>query len=532
MSAATETDVLVIGAGLSGAVVTRRLAEAGIAVTCLEQGRRWAPEDYRGPHDDWELAAMGPWHPSPNVRRLPEDYPIDDHQSEMKPLLFNGVGGSTILYGAFWMRMLPSDFRVRSLDGVADDWPISYEELAPFYDRVDADFGASGIAGDPAYPARPEYPMPPLPIGTWGEKVAAAHHRLGWHWWPGSNAIASRPYRGRRPCVQRSTCGMGCSEGAKASVDRTHWPDAEKLGARLIAGARVARVTVGQDGLADGAIYRLRNGSEHRIKARAVVMAASAIGTPRLLLMSADGGLSNASGLVGKRLMMHPFTRAVGLFEEPLGSTQGHWGQSLYSMELAETDASRGFVRGAKWNLTPSGGPLSAALFPWPDGPQWGERLHARVANWLGRAAIWGISCEDLPEERNAVALDHGQTDSDGNPAVRLSYRLSQNSKAMLAYNLERVIWSLEAAGAKQVVSRPFMGDYGWHPLGTCRMGDDPATSVVDRWGRSHDIANLFIADGSILVTGSSVNPSATIAALALRTAEHIVETHGAPGAA
>ncbi|MFO1171361.1 MAG: GMC family oxidoreductase [Hyphomicrobiaceae bacterium] len=525
--AVLETDVLVIGAGLSGAVVTKRLAEAGIAVTCLEQGRRWSAEDYRGPHDDWELSAMGPWHPSPNVRQLPEDYPIDDTSSDMKPLLFNGVGGSTVLYGAFWMRMLPSDFRVRSLDGVADDWPIAYEELAPYYDRVDADFGASGIANDPAYPERPEYPMPPLPIGAWGEKVAAAHNRLGWHWWPGSNAIASRPYRGRRPCVQRSACGMGCSEGAKASVDITHWPEAEKLGAKLITGARVSRLTMAKDGRVDGAIYRLRDGSESSVKTRAVVLAASAIGTARLLLMSAEGGLANSSGLVGKRLMMHPFTRAVGFFDEPLGSTQGHWGQSLYSMEFAETDTSRGFVRGAKWNLTPSGGPLGAALFPWDDGPSWGAQVHDRVGQWLGRSTIWGISCEDLPEERNTVTLDPRVVDSDGNPAVRMTYSLSENSKAMLAFNLQQVIESLEAAGAHRVISRPFMGDFGWHPLGTCRMGDDKATSVVDRWGRSHDIPNLFIADGSVLVTGSSVNPSNTIAALALRTADHIVATRG-----
>ncbi|MEZ5924301.1 MAG: GMC family oxidoreductase [Hyphomicrobiaceae bacterium] len=524
---APETDVLVIGAGLSGAVVTKRLAEAGITVTCLEQGRRWSAEDYRGPHEDWELAAMGPWHPSPNVRQLPEDYSIDDSASDMKPLLFNGVGGSTILYGAFWMRMLPSDFRVRSLDGVADDWPISYEELAPYYDRVDADFGASGIAGDPAYPARPDYPMPPLPIGSWGEKVAAAHNQLGWHWWPGSNAIASRPYRGRRPCVQRSTCGMGCSEGAKASVDITHWPAAEALGAKLVVGARVSRLTIGPDGRASGAIYRLRDGSEHQIAARVLVLAASAIGTPRLLLMSADGGLANSSGLVGKRLMMHPFTRAVGLFDEPLGSTQGHWGQSLYSMEFAETNTSRGFVRGAKWNLTPSGGPLGAALFPWPGGPLYGDVIHARVAEWLHRSTIWGISCEDLPEEQNCVTLDPARVDSDGNPGASLKYRLSENSKRMLAFNLERAVQSLEQAGARRVISRPFMADYGWHPLGTCRMGDDPDTSVVDPWGRSHDIPNLYVADGSVLVTGSSVNPSNTIAALALRTAEHIVAMRG-----
>ena len=221
-----DTEALIIGAGLSGAVIATVLARAGVKVTCLEQGGRCNAEDYRGRYEDWELAGLGPWHGSPNVRGAAADYPIDDSNSEMKPMMFNGVGGSTILYGAHWMRFLPSDFRVRTLDGVGDDWPISYAELAPWYDEADRQFGASGLAGDPAYPDRPDYPLPPLPVGRGGEKIAAAHVQLGWHWWPGSNAIASRPYDGRRQCVQRSTCGTGCNEGAKASVDITHWPKA------------------------------------------------------------------------------------------------------------------------------------------------------------------------------------------------------------------------------------------------------------------------------------------------------------------
>ena len=312
-----------------------------------------------------KLASFGPWHGSPIVRHGVDDYPIEDADSDMKPVLFNGVGGSTILYGAHWMRFLPSDFRVRSLDGVADDWPISYAELAPWYDEADRQFGASGLAGDPAYPDRPDYPLPPLPFGKGGQKVAAGHARLGWHWWPGSNAIASRPYDGRRQCVQRSTCGIGCNEGAKASVDVTHWPKAEAAGARLLTKARVLEICVDPADRANGAIYLDSEGIRHRITADIVIVAANAIGSARLLLASQSGrhpeGLANRSGLVGKRLMLHPFTRVVGFFDEPLDSWQGHWGQSLYSMEFAETQPARGFVRGAKWNLTPTGGPFDGS---------------------------------------------------------------------------------------------------------------------------------------------------------------------------
>jgi choline dehydrogenase-like flavoprotein len=527
------TDALIIGAGLSGAVVGRRLAEAGVDVLCLEQGGRPDPAAYRGEHDDWELTSFGPWHPNPNVRRAQADYPIDDSSSDIKPMMFNGVGGSTILYGAQWMRFMPSDFRTRSSDGVGDDWPISYEELAPFYDRIDVDFGVSGLNGDPAMPPQPDYPLPALPISPVGRKLMQGHAALGWHCWPGSNAIASRRYGALEPCVQLGVCGSGCPAGAKASVDITHWPIAEASGARLITEARVSRITHDAAGHANGAIFKGRDGVERRVSARIVVLAANAIGTPRILFSSRSplfpNGLANGSGLVGKRLMLHPFSRAVGFFDEPMESWQGHWGQTVYSLEFARTRPDLGFVRGAKWNLGPSGGPLGAALFPWPGEPLWGEAMHRHVDAWLGRTAVWGVICEDLPEEANRVDLHEEACDADGNPVPRLHYRMSDNSRAMMAFNLERAKESLAASGANRTLSVELMPDYGWHPLGTCRMGTDPANSVTDPFGAAHDVPRLYIVDGSLMVTGSCANPAATIAALALRTAEYLLRTRGAP---
>ena len=228
----THADVLIIGAGPTGGVTAKRLAQAGFEVVCLEQGDWPDHGKARGREADFELTAAKDWSWTPNVRQAPSDYPIEESESEITPLLGNGVGGSTLFYAAHWHRNMPSDFCVRSLDGVADDWPLTYEELEPYYERVERDFAVSGLAGDPAYPDRAKPPLPPSPLGRMGEMVARGHNQLGWHWWPGSNAIATREYGNLKPCVQRGTCMWGCPDGAKASADLTLWPVATELGVK------------------------------------------------------------------------------------------------------------------------------------------------------------------------------------------------------------------------------------------------------------------------------------------------------------
>jgi choline dehydrogenase-like flavoprotein len=528
---ATEpADVLIIGAGPSGGVVAKRLAEAGFTIVCLEQGDWHDKADYPGIRLDWELAARKQWATSPNIRGLPEDYPIVEEDSPVSPLMFNGVGGSTIIFAGAWPRMLPSDFRVRSLDGIADDWPLTYDELLPYYYRTDRDFGVSALPGDPAYPPdTQDPPLPPLPIGPAGTKVARAHTRLGWHWWPEFNAILSAPYDGRGACVLRSTCQSGCNEGAKASADITHWPKAIASGARLITGARVRRIEMNEAGLATGATWIDRDGAEHLQPASAVVLAANAIGSVRLLLLSADSrrpdGLANSSGLVGKRLMMHPFANVAGLFEDQLMSWQGQFGDLIESLEFYETDERRGFVRGARWGLAPTGGPINTAL-PSRAGTQvWGPEHHLHVKSHLGHGANWGLFAEDLPDEANRVTLSSTVTDSSGIPAPEVHYSMADNARRMLDFHIERATESLTEAGAYKIEVDRLMRYSGWHLLGTARMGDDPKTSVLDRWNRTHDVPNLYVVDGSCFVTSSGVNPTSSIVALALRAADHMVET-------
>ncbi len=522
----SRPDVLIIGAGASGAVAAKRLAEGGFDVVCLEQGQRTDPGAYRGAYPDWELTGLKQWNWDPNVRQADADYPVEVSESDIDPLMFNGVGGSTVQFAAQWPRLAPSDFHVRSLDGVADDWPLTYEELQPYYERSDVDFGVSGMGGDPAYPPGAEPPLPPLPVPDVANEIARAHNRLGWHWWPGYNAIASRSYRGRRPCVQRGTCAWGCGEGAKGSTDQTHWPDAERLGVKLATGARVYEITVNGRGLATGAAYVDHEGVHRHQEASVVMLAANGIGTPRLLLLSSSAhfpdGLANRSGLVGKRLMMHPFGTVIGLFDRRWASWQGHWGQSLQSMQFYETGPSADFVRGAKWGLQPTGGPLGVAMGFGGD-PVWGEELQERVSKSLGHSIMWGIIGEDLPDESNAVTLDSELVDSDGVRAPRIHYRVSGNSTRLLEFHAERASESLIEAGAYETIVTPQVRGTGWHLLGTARMGDDPESSVVDRWGRAHDVGNLFVIDGSLFVTSGGVNPTATISALALRATEHLI---------
>src|SRR5258708_904480 len=262
----------------------------------------------------------------------------------------------------------------------------------------------------------------------------------------------------------------GCVEGAKGSVDLTHWPQNVKAGVRLITGARVRRLEVNSAGLVTGAEYVDRSGAVHFQPASVTVLGASGIGTPRILLLSGSlkfpNGLANSSGLVGRRLMMHPFGTVVGLFDEDLQSTHGLWGQHIHSLEFYETDSSRGFLRGAKWGLQPTGGPLSMTRnYPWGDNPVWGKDFHKNIAKRLGHSAMWGIIAEDLPEEANRVVLDPVRKDSDGIPAAKLVYRMSENSRRLLQFHLQRARESLEAAGARETVIAPLIRETGWHLL-------------------------------------------------------------------
>jgi len=521
-----SVDVLIVGAGAAGAALAWSLAETRMRIVCLEQGGWMDPSRYPTTRPDWEIQSFGEFGLSPNGRGRREDYPVNDEDSPIKISNFNAVGGGTILYAAHFPRLHPSDFRVHSLDGVGDDWPLDYDTLAPYYDQNAEMMGVAGLAGDPAYP--PKRPtLPPVPLGRLGETLAKGFDALGWHWWPSDSAIATREHAGRAPCINLGPCITGCAQGAKGSTDVTYWPAAVRAGVELRTHCRVREVTLGANGLVDGAIYIDAEGREQRQRAEIVVIACNGVGTPRLLLNSASrqfpDGLANRSGLVGRNLMFHPYAMVTGYFPERLEGYKGPMGCSLICQEFYETDRSRGFVRGYSFEMLRGMGPVSTALQAWSGGRlPWGPTHHEAYEALWDRSAGMVAICEDLPEEHNRVTLDPRLEDADGIPAPKIHYQLSENSQSMLDHAVARGKQVLEAAGAKETLAVAPLPPAGWHLMGTARMGTDPQRSVVNEWGRSHDVKNLFIVDGSVFVTSGGVNPTNTIQALALYVADRI----------
>ena len=528
---ATEpiADVLVVGSGAGGGALSWRLAEAGVDVVCLERGDWTDPATYPATTAEWESRRVRDFHPNPNIRRRVTDYPIDDATSVIKPLMFCGVGGSTIMWTAHNPRFHPSDFRTKTLDGVGDDWPLSYDELAPHYELNDRMIGVAGINGDPAMPARDPRPVPPLPLGEGAERLVAAFDRLGYHWWPADSAVLTRDYDGRLACNNCGPCELGCTRRSKASSDVTYWPKALEKGARVVTRAAVREITLDERGRANGAVWIDDDGAERLQKANVVVLAANGVGTPRLMLLSTSArfpnGLANSSGLVGRNLMLHPIALATGVFDDNVGSFLGPDGLTIFSQEWYETDPERDFVRGYGIQVTRGQGPLISALGGFALDVPWGRGHHDRFEQVFGHVATMAILIEDLPHESNLVRLSDSKQDRFGVPSPQMVYEVDDNSLRASKHGIEHSIEVLEEAGASEVLTMDVLPMAGFHLMGTARMGDDPARSITDGFGRTHDVPNLFVADGSLFTTSAGVNPTPTIQALALRVADHIVAT-------
>ena len=525
-----ESDVLVVGAGAGGAAAAWRLAGHGLRITCLERGGWTDPEASPSLDAGWEIVRQRRWHPNPNVRRGVDDDPVDDAESEIKPLFFNGVGGSTVLWSCHLPRMHPSDFRSRSLDGVGDDWPLRYDDLAPYYDLNETMMGVAGLRGHPAYPACAAPRQPPVGLAPGARRIAQALNRLGWSWWPAEIAInTGAAGAARGTCNHCGPCELHCPRRAKASTDLTYWPAALARGVRLVTRAHVTEILTAPDGRAAGAVWRDADGRSRRHLAPIVVLAANGIGTPRLALLS--GGLADRSGLVGRRLMLHPLARVTGVFDAPTGGHRGIAAGGLVSHAFYETDRARGFARGVKLQALGTPGPALTALGALGRRVPWGRGHHADFARLFDHAYSLSVCSDDMPDLANRVTLSDRLTGADGLPAAKMRYRIPAQARKALDFGRDRAREALREAGARALVEMENVPDAGFHLMGTMRMGTDPETSVVDPWGEAHDVPGLFVADGSSFVTAAAVNPTNTLQALALRAADRIRATRGARAA-
>ncbi len=515
-------DVVVIGAGMGGAAFCYQLSRKapGLKTVCLERGGWVSLDEMPVTQKTFQRQALSNWSPSPNVRKTAVsssptvDYPIDDENSVVKPLMWNAVGGSTIAWAAHFPRLHPSDFKTKTLDGVGDDWPFTYFDLEPYYDLNDEMMGVSGLAGDPAYPPKKSTRMPPLPLGKMGETAVQGFNKLGWHWWPVDAAINSVSRNGRSACNHCGPCQQGCHNHAKASVDQTYWPLAIQQGVELRTHA-IAQQIHQENGVATAVTYKDGNNEIHYQPAKYIVIACNGIGTPRLMLQSQIGG-----PMVGKCLMFHPVGYIRAISETPLDGPSGPIGACIYSHEFYETDLSRGFVRGVQLQVTRENPLLTQSTYP---EPAWGRAAQEQLREEFHHAFRILTMIEDLPETHNRVELTNEMAD-DGLFGVKLNYTLSENSQKMLDFGMDMAKTVLKNAGVHKSVDTVHAPGTGWHLLGTARMGTNPQTSVVNEQGRCHTHPNVLVVDGSVMPTVGAVNPGSTIGALALKFAHQLAK--------
>lgn len=534
-----EVDFVIVGSGAAGGIMARELSEAGHSVVVLEQGPHLQAQDFK--HDEWSLDHNGElmWgarEGHPQTFRKSENDIAEERESVCR--YAHNVGGSSIHFsGNFW-RLRPIDFMEASVRGTVPgtsfvDWPISYEDLEPYYTKVDWEIGVSGLQGPWDPPRSREYPCPPMPIKGSDVLLERAARQMGLNPYPAPVAILSQPYNGRPGCIHCGFCnGFGCEANAKSSTMVAMIPLALATGnCELRTGCTVSRVNTNERGRASEVIYWEEDGTEQAQRTRAVVLCANGAETPRLLLHSESSqfpdGLANSSGVVGRNLMFNGYTTVAGIFEQPVNAWKSVPATRVIH-DFYELDPGLGFYGGGGIDgRHPSrGAPLefaqiSGSLVP---GPRWGSEFKRNLAYDFSHVAAFDGHTTSLPQASNNVTLDPNVQDRWGRPAIRCTYMDHPDDLATMRWFLDKTTELMEAAGASRIEgSYPETGQEGnVHLLGTCRMGDDPATSVIDRNNRSHDVPNLFMCDGSTLVTSGRGQPTMTIMALAFRAADMI----------
>ncbi len=572
----SQRSVIVVGSGAGGSVAAWELARAGHEVLVLEKGRNLLPGlgtacgIHHIPFANDEVKTGRAFENQdttlePRTARSQAEAAAGTARSFVGDVntLPTTVGGGTVHWDAKVPRFWRQDFQGRSLYGPIDaanvaDWPLAYEELAPFYDEVERRLGVQGdVARMPAAtlaqaPRRHRFPLPPNPPMLGGLRLAAGAEHLGYHAYPFPMAVNSRRFDGRPPCNSCGFCsGYGCPILARGSAAVSFLHPALRAGARLRSRCFVHRVELSPDGRrAIGVAYRDGHGRERHVRADVVILAASAIETARLALLSATGGhaegLGNRSGQLGRNLMFHLFTLGIALFGDEPHAWRGP--STTFTIDdfvgpdrsAAARASGLPFLKGG---ICEVGGGLTlleeAGIYTVLPG-RWGASLKQAMRTSALRRHLAGLSMvgEDLPQEANRVDLDPAVRDVYGFPVPRITHTSHPFELAASRYfgpQLGAICAAAPGAiaagwlpvGLLAEASGGFGSPYAGpastaHIMGTARMGDDPGTSVVDRWGRMHDIDNVYVADGSVFVSSGGFNPTLTIMALSLRMARRL----------
>ena len=506
-----KVDVCIVGSGAAGGSLSLALAEAGIKVVVLEVGPWWNPlTDYI--HNPLEMPGRFRWNMP--VTQVGDRVGRTPHSSW-------GVGGGMNHWTAAVGRFEEEDFKQGTLEGMGADWPFSYADLVPYYEKAEAQLGVSGLAaGAPAGYVQGKPPNPAHRLFYANQLLKKGFDKLGIPSYSGSVAINSQIYKGRPACNYCGGCSMGCPIGAKANTAITHFPQAIKLGVEVRARSYATQIRMDNRGRAKSVVYFDFNGVEQEQEANIVVAAGWTIESPRLLLNSATSqipdGLANSSGLVGRGLTCILGGRIRAIYDEPVDGFRGFNLNNLESRHFYKTDASRGYWGGWTFEASSSGHPLSYAN---QRGRLWGHGLieHMKTFRSYAALSVWGRATVSLD---NRVTIDDQVKDEYGIPAAKITYHFSDNDHKLSREGRRRGEEAFEAAGAKEVWSDgPTRGSY-W--LGGLRMGSDPAASVTNGYGQTHDIPNLFVV-GPMLIPGAvGIQPTLTIVALGNRIGEYI----------
>ena len=529
-----EVDFVIVGSGAAGGVLAKELATTGFKIVVLEQGPWISPSEFS--HD--EIKTFQESQLTNDPKRQPQTFrktPQDKAEKHVAVIYGRLVGGGSVHFtGNFW-RFHEIDFVERSHRGAIPgtgfaDWPLTYAEMEPYYTKVDWEIGISGLAGSSPFdpPRSRPYPVPPMPVKSSGVIFERAAWKLGLHPFPAPMAILSQPYRGRAGCIHCGRCeAFGCEVGAKSSTLASVIPVAQQTGLCEIRTESYAyRVEVNDHGRATGVTYFDSHGTPQFQRARAVIVSANGAETARLLLLSSSprfsDGLANSSGLVGKYLMINGYHEVFGTFDEPLNDYKSVSVTRLLH-DFYELDPKLGFYGGggidARLGVTPIG-------FALGDVPRGARRWGREFKEWLqsySRSMILSSHATSLPVETNSISLDPDVKDAWGLPAICMTYKDHPDDLNTIRFLRDRALEILDTAKANRIWAAPVEEQsFAVHLLGTCRMGEDPKTSVVDPNHRTHDVPNLFLCDGSSFVTSGRGQPTMTIQALAFRAAHNI----------